>query len=408
MLYFKKSELAETYHISEKTVTNWIKEAKDGKIPLELHEVGGRAWIANTTKNIELIEQLVEARRKFRNSRGIKIITPKPEFYNLYTQQQIFDIASNLDIHHEIPFQYGYFDGGAEYWDKYAERLASEGVSNFLNTTVEQLHINQSYIDHLLKPYQRVNVIDIGPGNAMPLKDSLSHLVDEGKLERYVAVDISPTMLRIAERNIKEWFGTRVSFGSRAADINYDRFTDLLVEDTLDKNAQNTANLIFALGGTFANLRFPDGALKVVHDSMNRNDVFVYNLKLDSEAARQYFDFGIGHNMPALDAKSEMILSLLGIDKSFYDVEMGYDAGRKERYIRIRLKLELTVKFTFENGERSVKFNKNDTILLWRFWHQGVQDVIRQLHKNDFDVLQTSLTEDKDYLLTVSRVKSER
>jgi len=43
MLYFKKSELAETYHISEKTVTNWIRETKAGKLHLELHEANGRA-----------------------------------------------------------------------------------------------------------------------------------------------------------------------------------------------------------------------------------------------------------------------------------------------------------------------------------------------------------------------------
>src|SRR6266550_9452031 len=125
MLYFKKAELAETYHISEKTVTNWVREAKDGKLDLELHEEHGRAWIANTTRNIELIEQLVEGRKKFRNSRGIKAVTKKPEFYELYNQQQIFDLTSSLDIYHEIPLDYAYFDGGADYWDEYAQRLAS-------------------------------------------------------------------------------------------------------------------------------------------------------------------------------------------------------------------------------------------------------------------------------------------
>jgi len=88
-------------------------------------------------------------------------------------------------------------------------------------------------------------------------------------------------------------------------------------------------------------------------------------------------------------------------------VEIGYDPIQHERYNRIRLKVALTINFKFENGERSIEFNKNEAILLWRYWHQDVQDVISQLDHNDFDVMQTSLTEDKDYLQSISRVKSE-
>jgi len=407
MLYFKKAELAETYHVSEKTVTNWIKEAKNGKLDLELREAQGRAWIANTTRNIVLIEQLVEKRKKFRNTRGTKTISPNTAFYATYNQQQIFDIASNLDIHREIPYQYGYFDGGADYWDKYAQRLASEEVSNSLTSAIRQLQTSQEYVDHLLARYSRVNVIDIGPGNAMPVKGLLQHLLDLGKLGRYVAVDISPTMLEIVKRNVKLWFGPLVPFEGHVADINYERFIELLAVDAVGKDANNTINLVIALGGTFTNLRSPDGAFKTIHDSMNRNDLFVYSLKLDSDAARRYFDFGIDANVSALNVKSRMVLEMLSLDESFYDVEMGFDQERRERYTRIRLKIALTIHFELENGERSVVFNKNDTILLWRSWHQGVQDVIRQLDHNDFDVLQTSLTEDKEYLLAISRVKSE-
>ena len=92
-----------TFHYSFETF--WFRGA--------IHRDGEKAWIANTTSSIELIEQLVEERKKFRNSRGTKIVTPKPEFYELYNQQQIFDLTSSLDIYHEIPLDYAYFDDGA-------------------------------------------------------------------------------------------------------------------------------------------------------------------------------------------------------------------------------------------------------------------------------------------------------
>ncbi|HEY5805811.1 MAG TPA: L-histidine N(alpha)-methyltransferase [Candidatus Saccharimonadales bacterium] len=407
MLYFKKAELAETYNVSEKTVTNWIREAKDGKLDLELHEEQGRAWIFNTTRNIELIEQLVEERKKFRNSRGFRAVSPKPKFYELYNQQQIFDITSSLDIDHEIPLEYAYFNGGADYWDKYAERLAVEKVPNLLTSTIKQLHANQGYIDDQIARFKCVNVVDIGPGNALPVKELLHHLFDHGKLGRYIALDISPSVLKLAKRSIEDWFGARVSFEGYEADINYDRFTHLLAEEALGENAKDTVNVVLALGGTFNNLRSPDDAFKTIRNSMNRQDLLVYNLKLDSKRSRQYFDLGIRAESAPFDFHKKMVVDLLNIDESFYDVEMGYDDQRRARYMHIRLKVALAITFTLEKGDRVIEFNKNDTILVWRYWHQSAQEVVRQLERNEFDTLQISQTEDKDYLLTVSRVKSE-
>ncbi len=407
MLYFKKAELAEAHHVSEKTVTNWIREAKQGKLDLELHEEHGRAWIANTTRNIELIEQLVEKRKKFRNSRGVKTVTPKPEFYGLYNQQQIFDLTSSLDIYHEIPLDYAYFNGGADYWDEYAKRLASEKVPNFLTSTIKQLKANQGYIDDLTSRYKRINVVDIGPGNALPVKELLQHLLDQGKFGRYIALDISPSILKVAKRNIESWFDSKVSFEGHELDINHDRFTELLTEGALGESAKDVVNVVLALGGGFSNMRSPDDAFKIIRSSMNRQDLLVYNLKLDSKTSRQYFDLGIRTESTPLDAHKKMLVDLLNIDESLYDVEVGYDDQRRERYMHLRLKVALEITFSLDKGIRVIEFNKNDTILVWRYWHQNAQEVIAQLTHNNFDVLQTSQTEDKDYLLTVSRVKCD-
>jgi len=408
MIYFKQDEIAETYHVSVKTVANWIRDAKAGKLNFELVTEGSKSWIANTTSNIELIEHLVEKRRKFRNSNGFKSIAPKPEFYKLYSQQQIFDISSSLDIYHEIPLDYAYFDGGASYWDEYVQRLADEKVPNFLTSTISQLKANQGYIDDLVSRYKRVNVIDIGPGNALPVRDLLQHLLDQDKLGRYIALDISPSILKVAERNIKSWFGGKVAFEGHELDINYDRFTHLLADETLGEGSKDVVNVVLALGGGFSNMRAPDDAFKTIRNSINRQDLLIYNLKLDSKRSRQYFDLGIRTKSTPLDAHKKMLVDLLNIDESLYDVEIGYDGQHRERFMSITLKVALAITFSFEKGDRVIEFNKNDSILVWRYWHQSAQEVITQLTHNDFDVLQTSQTEDKDYLLTVSRVKCDR
>ena len=81
---------------------NWIEAAEAGKLQLTLHEENGKYFIANTAANIHQVEKLVLKGRKFKNSRGSKIVTPSPAFYRYLSSKEIFDLISNLDIHHEI------------------------------------------------------------------------------------------------------------------------------------------------------------------------------------------------------------------------------------------------------------------------------------------------------------------
>jgi uncharacterized SAM-dependent methyltransferase len=407
MLYFKNRELAETYHVSDRTIRNWIEETKKGKLQLVLHEQGGRTFIANTTKNLSTIEGLVSARKKFRPHHTFKVITPKPEFYKLYSQGQVYDIVTSLEIHHEILRQYNYFDGGAASWDKYIKRLATEEAPNTYTRTIELLGANQSYIDSLIQKRKRVNIVDIGVGNAMPAKRLLSHLLELGVMGRYIAIDISPGMLQLAERNIKKWFGDKVDFEAYTSDINYDRFANILAEEYIGDSSDETINLILVFGGTLGNFRNPDGAFRIIHDSMGMKDLLVYANKLDTPNSRRYFDFNLQPGNATLAPNHRLIFDLLNMDASFYDVEMGFDEELNQRYIRVRLKVAIIIKFDFDEGERLIDLNKNDTILLWRNWQMSAMDTIHQFDRNDFYMLHSSQTDDQEYILTVSRVKTE-
>lgn len=406
MLFYKNSELSKTYNVSLGTVRNWIEAAAEGKLDLVLHIKENRNYIANTEANLQKIEQLVLDGKKYRNKKAAKTISPSEKFYKLYRQDQILDIISNLDIYREIPFQYGYFNSGANYWDKYANRLAEEDGPNFLNATVQLLNINADYLDHILEDYKKVNVIDVGAGNALPVKNLLHHLQSRKKMGRYIALDISPSLLEIAKVNINSWFKNSIAFEGYEIDINHDRFSNILIEEIIGEDALETINLVLVLGGTLVNMRDPAGALRTIHESINKNDLMVYSIKLDSEAARRYFDFGINNKMPPLDIKSKMVLDLLNIDESLYDVEMGYDTERRERYMRIRLKVAISINFTFSLGHRTIELNKNDTVILWRYQHQTAKEAIEQVTGTGFDILQTSQTKSKEYILMVSRLKS--
>jgi SAM-dependent methyltransferase len=407
MKYFKNTELAKLYNVSEKSIRNWIDAAQAGKLDLQLHEENGKEYIANLSKNILLVEQLVEKGKKYKNSRAYKVVTPTKHFYELYSPKEIFDIISSLDIYREIPLQYSYFDGGADYWNKYANRLSTETAPNMLTSILKLLNLNRPYLDNILYRYKRVNVIDIGAGNGLPVKELLEHLLERDMLGRYIALDISGDMLKIAKQNMQTWFGDKVTFEGYQRDINYDRFADILSIESIKKDAPDTINVALLVGGTLENLRSPEGALKVIHDSLGKNDLLIEGRKLDTESSRRYFDFNHEPGKTSLANNHRLILDMLNIDESFYDIEMGYNEDLKSRYINTRLKIALTIKFEFEGGERLVELNKDDTILLWRYWHKNPLDIIKRLDLASFNLLQASSTDNQEYFVTVSRIKSE-
>jgi len=408
MRYFKNIELSKKYHISLGTVRNWIEAAKQDKLGLELFFVDDKCYVANTPGNTAIIEELVEEGKKYRNSKVAKTVTPKTEFYNLYNQAQIYDIVRNLEIHHEIPRQYNYFDGGAGNWDEHAQRLAAEDEPNILNRTIELLDENQRYIDKRLEKFNRINVIDIGPGNALPVKALLAHLLESGRLGRYIALDISEEMLHIAERNIKEWFGNKVAFEGYVLDINYERFANHVAEDYLQYGGRDTMNLVLFLGATSGNLKLPDDAFNTIHHSMNRNDLLVCTDMLATEEMRpEWFNFSPKQNSSTLAPNHRFIFDLLNIDESFYDVEMGFDPELRQKYVRVRLKVALTIKFAFDVGEYLLEMDKGETILLWRFCIITAREVEYRHDRTNLHILHSSESDDSQYILTMSRVKVE-
>lgn len=404
MLYFKHTELSEKYKVSISTVHNWIALTKEGKIDLELYEQGKVTRIANTPSNLVKMDNLVEQGKKFRNVRYERVANPTKEFYELYTRKQILDIITNLDTHREIPRQYNYFDEGAINWDRFSQRHWNDSAPNLLKSTVELMNANMAAIDKLLQGHSQVNVIDIGPGNALPVKGLLEHLIEKDLLHRYIAIDISEEMLHIAKRNINEWFGDKVKFEGYVRDITYERFDDLLVDDMLDKNASQTINLALLLGATPMNFRSPKDILKSICGSLSKDDLLVYTDKPDSEAERNSFNFNPEPGSMTLSPNHRFIFDLLNVDESFYNVEMGFDEQRRVRYIQVRLKVSLTIKFSFSGGERSVQLEKGDHILLWRVWHMSAIEILTCFEDAGLALLQSSLTKDREYILTISGV----
>lgn len=412
MQYFKHTELAKQYHVSLKTVHNWIAAAKNNRLDLRLHTAKSGTYVANTNENTQLLEVLSEKGKKYRNTLHHKTVQPQPGFYDIYSKRQILDMINNIDIHREIPGQYNYLEEGARNWDSWMHRLAKDDTSNLLKGSIQLIDANIETIERLIKDSARINVVDLGVGNAFPVRNLLQFLLKKEVLHRYIAIDISKTMLDVAQKNIEEWFDKEVQFEGHVRDMTFERFDDLLVEDMLDEKAEDTVNIVLLLGATATNFRSFSDAISLVYKSMGKNDILIYTDKLDTEASRRYFDFGLekesSHAASRLPEGDRYILDLLGVDESLYSVEAGFNQQKHMRYIQIRLNTAITIEFVIEGGKHRITLEKDDAILLLRILHQTAYEIISTFEKIGLGLLQASLSEDRQYFLSISGVNAKQ
>lgn len=407
MIYFKHADLSDKYHVSLKTVHNWIDGAKQGKVNLKLHSVTNRTYVANTPENLLILNDLADKGKKYRNTLHHKIIHPRDEFYEILSRRQVLDIITNLDVHREIPNQYNYLNSGADNWDQWTKRLADESTTtNILKGTEELIHTNIQALDRLLDDNAKLNIIDLGVGNGYPVKELTEHFLKRGMLHRYIGVDISPSMLDMAEKNLRTWHGEEFPFEGYVRDFSRERFDDLLVDDMLNDEEDHITNLVLILGDTFNNFRSVSDALRATYSSMMKDDLIIYTTKPDTEMSRRYFDFNSKTN-EANRSPNDLhtyVLNMLNIDKSLYALEMGFDKGKMMRYVRVKFLSSITIEFKFDGINRHVNIEKGDSVLLLRIRHLTATHVISEFEELGFTLLQSTLTKDRQFLLSISGV----
>jgi len=404
MKYFRNTELAKIYHVSEKSVRNWIEATQAGKLDLQLHQEKDKFFVANVNSNTALIEKLVEKGKKFKNKRGFRAISPADDFYKIYSPKQIQDIISNLSIHHEIPVQYTYINGGASYWDDYANRMAQEASPNVLRQTIELIDETFKNIDKLIGG-RRVNIVDLGPGNGLPVRPLVGNLLAQDRLNRYVAIDCSTSLMDILTQNFDSWFDGKVQPECHIRDFATERIDDLVRADYSGNDEDAPVNVVLLFGGTLSNFRRPDRVLQLISSCLGPNDLLIYSGYLDTPETRRYFDFDTSGSSQKLTPKHRLILSHLNIDESLYGVERKYDENIGARSISFIPNIDISIDIETERNTHRIELKKGEPILMWRHWHREAVAIVNQFDQNDFDVMQVTKSSDNQYVLVTSRIK---
>jgi uncharacterized SAM-dependent methyltransferase len=402
--YNKNSDIIRLYNVSDKAVRNWIENALAGKNTLDLISEAGRTYIVDNPHNTAEIQTLVERGRKYRNQKTYRSVSPTSEFYDRYSPDQIVDIINYIEKYNEIPSHYRYFGRGARLWDQYLNKLYESPRRNLMNTTHELVRLDMVYLEMLTEQYEQINLIDLGVGNGVGAKPIIKQLLQSGSLGKYIGVDCSKELLNLSMSNIKKWFDGEVTTESYLRDITYERFDELL---RANESNGKVLNIVLFLGGTIGNFRDPKQALITIRDSIGKDDILITSDELDSENARLFDGFRIGvKSEEDVITRNTLLLGLMGINRSMYELEQFFDDSLKCRITQIKLKVELTINFDYKGLSTATSLPKGACLVLFRMWEWTGHELEGMYENCGFSQVRTTRLHDPEYVLMISRVTS--
>ncbi len=309
---------------------------------------------------------------------------------DLCTRAELDRIAADLATHRRLDTRFSYLGAGAAHWDAFVAWQATDPATNMLLRTRELLRDAHDDLLTLFPPAAAVHLADLGPGNAAPVVDLLARLGAAGRLKTYTAVDLSASMLALAERNLHTVLGAGTPMAFHRRDFATGDLTDLL----------DAPALVLLVGGTLLNFAAPRTVLRHLRTSLPRPGVLVTTMKIDTTANRTAFRFGATNTGGELPERYRYLLDLLGIEHC--TPEFGYDEARGERFLRIRLTAPVTVELP---GAAPVHLPAGDTVHLWRYRHHRTPDVLDLFHDNGFDVPVCHLSACGEFLLVAATAR---
>lgn len=380
MNFLTNSAIAKTYRVSKATVTRWLSDAEEGRNNLELGKKGSKRVVIDNAHNRAELAKLVSNGQKYKRNVSLKkfdIQKEAPDFYRYFSDKEVAEIYLDLQQKCERNVKFCYFGPGAEYWNKFYLEKASTIADNTAAL------LDRCYEDITTFADTKINVVDLGCGNAHPVKDFIQRLDREKRLTGYFAVDISPEICKIAVDNVDQWVNTDTDTAT----------VDIENESTLErffplKSDSKQTNLILLVGNTIDNFTDRAQVLKNIRKGMGKNDLFVLNFGVDTPTNREGVNYV--NNEWALRHGAWM-LEMMGFDVDKCQLETRYDEKSGGKVKEMILDKDYMLTFHMYGRDETVHLQKGDKLVRWRHFLLSEDKFLEDLKDAGFRLINYSL-----------------
>ena len=390
MAYYKIIEIAKKHHISQKTVYEWINNALINKNNLQVEKNTQGVKILITHNNEIELERLAKDGKKFNNNKKTKKIQVEQDFYDLFSQEEIVEIINDLQFKKEIKHKFMYKK--AQHWNSFYLQngpITTNKVAELIqNAFVQIAYYTQN---------SKINIVDIGQGNAIPSRQLIDYFDDQKLLQKYIAVDISEEMNILAQKNIQTWYpNLQTKFYQK--DIENDRLGQVFLENKKSENLKNYVNLVFFIGGTMSSLHDRIRSLKNIGSLLSIEDLFIFNFTLDTPKTRSELNYV---KDPEGTERDGWLLRLLGVEIDNLESEVRYNSilNCKEKCFVMDQNYE--IKFKIGSFETQVFLQKGDRISTWKYFLLSSENVLKEIQESGLRILSMSVDKTNSFGLVV-------
>ena len=396
MNFLKRGETAHKYNISGTTLDNWLDRAKRKENNLEIEIVENKIKLVDNYNNHLELNRLASEAKIFKNKISKKNHKIKDEFYNIFTTEEVIDIFNDLKFKKKINIKYTYKNVGALSWDNFYKNHESQiesSVSDIMSTLTAD-------ILYYIQNSEKINIIDIGPGNGWPAKKLIEKLGIESKVCEYLLVDISEKNIEISANNIKSSF-PKLEIRSLVADIEQKRLGSFFLESK--SRVDNSTNLVLFTGNSISDMSDRLGVLKNMRSSLSDNDILICTFTRDCVASRSDSIF-----FSSTEANNQYVwmLDLLGFDTENIIFNSRFDKDLKSKIKNIKLDKDYTLNFNIFGVEKEIELSSKDEVNIWTHRLSSVNEFIQDIESADLELLELKIDKSLYSGLVICKIRA--
>ncbi len=337
------------------------------------------------------------------------VVEPKTEFYSIFSQAEIINFIDALETEKEIPLKYSYKGRGGKIWNDFYLKYI---IPNWYRTSNVEIELLKSNFDYLNGTFQeskqlnikQLNIIDVGAGNSYPVKDFVNKLYRLGKINRYVALDISEELLQVSQKNFTKWF-PNIDYVNNTLDIENSPVPEYLLnkkdckENKSNLTADNTANIFLHLGVTIGNHRNRVKALTNLRNSMGKNDLLVFTNEI---GANSQWD---GKVRGGCDYHAQQIYKWIqekmGIKSQDCELVRKYDPQKDCVVANIKFLSDLTIDFHHMEIKRKVDISKGEEVTIWRHHKYEMPELLEELKEAGLEIVNYKTNKYNSHIMVI-------
>ncbi|MEH2252755.1 L-histidine N(alpha)-methyltransferase [Nostoc sp.] len=328
---------------------------------------------------------------------------PSSEFYSIFSEEEVLGIIHALEIRREIPLKYSYKGRGAKIWDDFYLKYIIPKWYRTSSREIDLLKNNFKYLNRNIASGKKINIIDVGAGNSYPVKNFVHQLNKLGKVNKYIALDISEELLHLSRNNFRKWFPL-IEYISSTIDIENSCIPKILFQNQASLEIDDTAKIFFHLGVTIGNHQNRDEVLKNFRDSMGKNDFLVFTNEIGSNSTWD----GIvrGGCKYHVEEIYGWVKNNIGIKSEDCELVRKYDLKTDSIIANLKLRHDYTINFSRMGIDNKIEISEGEEITIWRHHKYEMPKLLQEIERSGLQLIHYSTDKYKSHIMVICKVAS--